>query len=414
MKCLSRDRNNNCCRNKSINSTNFCKLHQYMCDYTPEMLTNLNLCKGCNKMYYFENNHKTCENCRTRIKNKEKHTVILCKKNGCKFKKSNENEYCGKHQIYIFIDETINQGKKICKNYIRGCKAQLEMNYKFSKCEDCLHTDRIKDNINRNNAKEQNINIDKTIKVCTTCCKQYDICKFKSNNIETKTCESCREQNKKQVRNKEKRNLLSRKNINQSFHSYVKEAKRRNLEFHLTKDKFCDIIKEQCHYCNEISIEKNFNGIDRIDSNSGYILENCVACCTLCNYLKHKMSVDIFMKRVQHIVTYGISKISLFNDCFPDFISGSYKNYSISAKNRNIEFLLSENTFNTIIQDDCYLCGKKNNEKHRNGIDRYNNSIGYIEENCKSCCNACNMMKNRFSYNDIMDKFNKIVSNSSK
>mgnify|MGYP003344123941 CR=1 FL=1 len=288
MKCLSRDRNGNPCRNSSISSTNFCKLHQYMCDYTNEMLEKLKLCKGCNKMYYFENDNKTCENCRTRIK-KEKE-VILCKKEGCKFKKSIENEYCGKHQINIFIEQTISENKKICKNYIRGCRTQLNMDYKFSKCEECLNNYRQIDKKNRNNAIQTNTIQNNEIKICTTCFKQYDISNFKSinNNNETKTCSTCREQNKKQIRNKEKRNYLSRTNINQSFHSYIKEAKRRNIEFKLTKEIFCDIIKHPCHYCNELNIEKKFNGIDRIDSNNGYILENCVACCSLCNYLKNK------------------------------------------------------------------------------------------------------------------------------
>ena len=410
MKCLSRDRNENPCRNNSINATRFCKLHQYMCDYTNEMLENLKLCKGCNKMYYFENENKTCENCRTRIK-KEKE-VILCKKEGCKFKKSDENDYCGKHQINIFIEQTISQNKKICKNYIRGCRSQLNMDYTFSKCEECLNNYRIKDKTNRKNAIENNI-VGQTTRICTTCFKHNDISEFKNDitELETKTCKTCREQNKKQIRNKEKRNFLSRININQSFSSYIKEAKRRNFEFKLSKDIFNNIVKQNCHYCNEINTEKKFNGIDRIDSNNGYILENCVSCCSLCNYLKNKMPIDTFIKRVQHIVTYSTSKNSLFMDYFPDFISGNYKGYIISAKNRNIDFVLSETMFNNIVKNNCYMCGKRNNETHQNGIDRYCNSIGYIEDNCKSCCNTCNMMKNRFSYNDIMNKFNKIMYN---
>ena len=416
MKCLSKDRNNNNCRNSSINSTNFCKLHQYMCNYTDNMLDNLQLCKGCKKMYYFENdNIKSCDKCRSRIKIVDKTHNILCKKEGCKFKKSDENVYCGKHQIYIFVEQTENEGKKVCKNYIRGCRSQLEIDYKYSKCNECLLSYREKDHINRQTAKENNKNIGQTIKICTTCCKEYNISEFKGINSETKTCKNCREQNKKQdkLRDKEKRNLLGRTSINQSFRSYMKEANRRNLEFQLSKDIFCNIIKENCHYCNEINNEKNFNGIDRLDSNKGYMVDNCVSCCSLCNYLKNKTSFDVFINRIQHIVTYSKNKILLFDECFPNFISGNYRQYIVSAKNRNIDFLLSENVFNNITKESCYLCGKKNNEKHRNGVDRYDNSIGYIETNCKSCCNTCNMMKNRFTYYDIMQKFDKIISNIS-
>jgi hypothetical protein len=38
MKCLSKDRNNNVCRNHRIGETRFCKLHQYMNEYTDTML----------------------------------------------------------------------------------------------------------------------------------------------------------------------------------------------------------------------------------------------------------------------------------------------------------------------------------------------------------------------------------------
>jgi hypothetical protein len=254
MKCLAKDRHNDSCRNKQINSTSFCKLHQYMCNYSQEMMNNLQLCKGCKKMYCFENaNIKTCDNCKTRDKSKYKKEIVLCKKDGCKFKKSDENLYCGKHQIHIFIDDALKNGKKLCKNYVRGCKEQLEQEYTFSKCQLCLEKERVKDNQNRNNAKEKNQHTNTNTKYCTTCCKECDICEFDGNkpNTKTKTCSSCRQQNKEQDarRDKVKRNLLAKININQSFSSYVKEAKRRSIEYHLSKEDFFNITKKTCHYC---------------------------------------------------------------------------------------------------------------------------------------------------------------------
>ena len=415
MKCLGKDRHNNCCRNKQIDSTFFCKFHQYMCEYTTDMLEKLELCKGCKKMYYFtDDSIKTCENCRTRDKSCYKKPVVLCKKEGCSSKKSDENDYCGKHQIHIFIDETVNNGKKLCFNYVRGCKTQLELDYTFSKCQLCLEKDRLKDQTKRNNVKELNKTIETNIKYCTTCCKEYDMAEFVGDNpnTETKTCSFCRYQNKEQDkhRDKEKRNLLAKLNINQTFSSYVKEAKRRSIEFQLSKHIFCDIVRKNCHYCGEINDEKKFNGIDRMDSAVGYLLENCVSCCSLCNYLKNKYSVDTFIKRIQHIVCYINENKCIYEYCFPNFISGNYKQYIKSAKVRNIPFLLDEETFHSMTEKECYICGKKNSLTHRNGIDRYDNSLGYIESNCKSCCNTCNIMKNRFSYDEIISKFKKIIS----
>lgn len=411
MKCLAKDRHHDSCRNKQLLPSNFCKLHQYMCDYTTDMLEKSVLCKGCKKMYYLDEGVKTCETCRTRDKTKYKKEVVLCKKEGCSFQKSAENEFCGKHQICLFIKDTIHLGKKVCQNYIRGCKSQLEGDYLFSKCKDCLETDRANDKAKRDQAKELNQTMEETQRICSVCCIQYDISEFKGVKTQTKTCKKCRDQNKKQdkLRDKEKRNVLAKTNIHQSFRSYIKEAGRRNIEFQLTKEVFCDLIKKNCHYCGEINEEKKFNGVDRSDSTQGYFIENCVSCCSLCNYLKHKMSVETFLKRIQHIVSYHTDKERMFKEHFPDFISGNYKQYSISAKNRDIDFSLSEKDFQRVTKESCYMCGKENSEHHRNGIDRFDNSVGYIESNCKSCCNTCNMMKNRFSYEDVMNKFNKIM-----
>jgi hypothetical protein len=209
-----------------------------MCEYTSDMLESLELCKGCNKMYYFcDNSIKTCENCRTRDKSKYKKEIVFCKKEGCSSKKSDENAYCGKHQIHIFIDETIQNGKRVCKNYIRGCKEVLEEDYTFSKCGICLKKDRLNDQTKRKNVKELNKTVEINIKYCTTCFKEYDISEFIGDkpNTETKTCSFCRQQNKDQFRDKEKRNFLAKTNINQNFRSYIKEANRRSINFHLSK-----------------------------------------------------------------------------------------------------------------------------------------------------------------------------------
>ena len=45
MKCLSRDRNDKCCRYAVLTGTTFCKIHQYMNGYTDEMLTKLTSCR---------------------------------------------------------------------------------------------------------------------------------------------------------------------------------------------------------------------------------------------------------------------------------------------------------------------------------------------------------------------------------
>ena len=50
------------------------------------------------------------------------------------------------------------------------------------------------------------------------------------------------------------------------------------------------------------------NGIDRIDNNLGYTVQNSISCCKKCNYAKHKMSYDEFIELVTNI----------YNNCAED------------------------------------------------------------------------------------------------
>ena len=56
-----------------------------------------------------------------------------------------------KQKSKLFLEETTKLNKKTCCNYIRGCRIQLDLEYKFSKCQDCLQKDRNRDNERRKN-----------------------------------------------------------------------------------------------------------------------------------------------------------------------------------------------------------------------------------------------------------------------
>jgi hypothetical protein len=47
--------------------------------------------------------------------------------------------------------------------------------------------------------------------------------------------------------------------------------------------------------------ETDLNGVDRIDSSIGYLPENVVPCCGLCNWMKGDQTQAEFFKRVAEI-----------------------------------------------------------------------------------------------------------------
>ena len=66
------------------------------------------------------------------------------------------------------------------------------------------------------------------------------------------------------------------------------DAGRRNKEWGLTFEQYELLIKNECNYCKE-SIEKEKGvGLDRLNNNIGYLVNNVVACCAKCNNSRNK------------------------------------------------------------------------------------------------------------------------------
>ena len=63
--CKGLDRNRNKCKKKAENGENFCMLHDYMKEYTTEMMEKLEICSGCRKCRYLPFGG-TCNVCKER------------------------------------------------------------------------------------------------------------------------------------------------------------------------------------------------------------------------------------------------------------------------------------------------------------------------------------------------------------
>jgi len=79
--------------------------------------------------------------------------------------------------------------------------------------------------------------------------------------------------------------------------SIISSAKTRKIDFFLTNNEAVDIMSKPCFYCGD-SIPV---GIDRIDSNLGYTIENSVACCSMCNYMKKDFTQKDFIEQCKKI-----------------------------------------------------------------------------------------------------------------
>ena len=86
-----------------------------------------------------------------------------------------------------------------------------------------------------------------------------------------------------------------------------------------------------------------------------------------------------------------------------------YHRYRLSAKKRNLEFLLSEEELRKLIVKQCTYCGdvpstdmklSAHPEFRYTGIDRVDNDLGYITTNVVPCCTICNRAKLNMKHQD--------------
>ena len=97
-------------------------------------------------------------------------------------------------------------------------------------------------------------------------------------------------------------------NFNYKYLSYKNRAKTKKIDFLLSKESFRKIILEKCFYCGSEGENHHTkrstnglffsNGIDRVDSKKGYILDNCVSCCKKCNVMKNDLKKDDFINHI--------------------------------------------------------------------------------------------------------------------
>jgi len=101
----------------------------------------------------------------------------------------------------------------------------------------------------------------------------------------------------------------------QTWSGYGRNAKSRSLSFELSFDEFFTLSQKNCHYCgvepsnfskckSHYKKEFTYNGIDRVDNSLGYVLENCVPCCKICNSAKSNLTEGQFQQWIDRLVAF--------------------------------------------------------------------------------------------------------------
>lgn len=100
-------------------------------------------------------------------------------------------------------------------------------------------------------------------------------------------------------------------------------ASHRNIFWDLTLEQWSELVQKKCYMCGSDPILREgkmhdtvgkkvpLNGLDRIDNKKGYTYLNVRSCCSTCNYMKHKLTNENFLKQVEKIWSYNFAHLPI-------------------------------------------------------------------------------------------------------
>lgn len=141
------------------------------------------------------------------------------------------------------------------------------------------------------------------------CGKKYKAKGSYLKSGQTKSCGCLKKEKFLQNQQKPLPNGKAAKNA--LYSSYKLRARRKHIEFSISKNEFEILTKQNCCYCGRNPFQTFggdryngnyiYNGIDRKDSNKGYTIENCVTCCGICNRAKDIMTPKEFGEWIKDV-----------------------------------------------------------------------------------------------------------------
>lgn len=161
-----------------------------------------------------------------------------------------------------------------------------------------------------------------TLKTCATCKQELGLSFFASNrrmddgkHYSCKPC--CRMANRKYYnkslgRQKKEYYAQNKKFILSHRYEHARKphvrhaklllsAKQRGHDCNIDLETYLNLIAQPCFYCDGPLPEAG-GGLDRVNSDLGYIKGNVAPCCRVCNVMKGRMTVVEFFDHIKRIV----------------------------------------------------------------------------------------------------------------
>lgn len=183
-----------------------------------------------------------------------------------------------------------------------------------------------------------------------------------------------------------------KRSVNNKKHAYPDD---------FTNDVMFEMMIQGCFYCGDIATT-----IDRINSNIGHTLDNCVGCCMGCNYAKGAADVATFVRKAYYRARAEyVDEIT--NIWFVHKQKPRIDSYKTRASKKKVPFDLTKKDWEMLIKGDCEYCRRTPTTWF--GVDRKIPELGYVIDNVVSCCFDCNVDKHKQDVETTMNRNKRVA-----
>lgn len=98
--------------------------------------------------------------------------------------------------------------------------------------------------------------------------------------------------------------------VRKMYRKYKNREKVRGGDMNISLQQFAALVSKKCFYCGGLDkrVMKGeafrLNGLDRVDSNQGYHIDNVVPCCVKCNTMKWSLTRAAFISHIKKISSF--------------------------------------------------------------------------------------------------------------
>jgi len=282
------------------------------------------------------------------------------KRKGLRCENVVQSGYCDRHSRNEIYDKGVAEGKRFCRFYFHsGC---------------------------------DNVLSDLNQKSCSLC-----LAKLRPRRQKCESCSNNAQENEK----------YCGKHLRNKYKDEESEKGIRYCDIPRGCFNICEKDKASCKEC----LEKNRTK-DKKKYDKRRLTTNCLKCNKSYDMFKNKLNKDSKLCKEcydkQADVELHRNRDRNYKVERAKYVETHYSQYKERANKNKMEFLLTIDEFTHLVGSKCFYCDYYK-EGESIGIDRLNNTLGYINTNCVAACEECNRSKHVYHPWFFIDKA-KIIS----